>query len=1068
MTAQNCRGENQPGAEGEVLDGLRRRLEALERERNQFREAFEASEGNSRSAFHATPAGMSLSRVDSGKILDMNAAFLHILGFERDEVVGRTSSELNLWVSEDSRDSLVGELRAKEQVAAREVPMRRKDGKIVTVLFSAVPALVGGEPHTITWVLDVTARREAEEALHRSKDRLQLVFDSTSDLIILYDVGEDGTARVSSTNRAALEGARRRGYAVDADTFSGMDRHTFTRLFYGSDADAIRTSEELFAAALGGGESVTHELKITTPRGEVFLDGTLTPVRDAQGRVRHVLWSARDVTRRMAAEAALASSEARWRSVLTHAPAAISQVDRDGTVIYINRSLTGRPAEELIGRRIFDFIGEEAAAIGRVKLAEAFDTARMVRFDISMPTVDGGRVYAQNTLAPVVIEGTVQSVIAVVTDTTAQVEARRALAESEARFRDIVESMGDWLVELDASWRVTFSSPQVEQLLGYTPGEMLGKTPMETVAPEERERLTALMVDFLEKPRPIRDVEVWHLRKDGRRVCLSVSGVPLFDKDGAPRGMRSVAHDITERKRAEQAIAESERRFSDIAHSMADWIWECDAQLRLSYCSERVRDVLGYSSEEVLGRVIPEFIHPEDRAVAAGQITGALQAGRSVRDDTRRLVRKDGAVVYVTTSAVPVIGADGSPRGLRGVNRDITAQVRAAEERRRIETSLQQAQKLESLGILAGGIAHDFNNLLAAVLGNAELALAELPPAAAARESVEQIQKAALHAAELTHQMLAYAGRGRIAVQPVDVSAVVRDMSPLIGASVSKRHALRFDLAEGLPAVEADPTQVRQIVMNLMINASEASGEQQGVLAVRTSLLGPGEDVGADAAIGDAGPGRHVLLEVTDTGAGIDATTLGRIFDPFFTTKFAGRGLGLAAVLGIVRRHGGALRVRSRPGSGSAFSVLFPVKEGGGPAPTAGARAGGADAWRGAGTLLLVEDEEPVRDITSRMLHAMGFEVVAAGDGVEALERLTAEGNRIRAVLLDLTMPRMDGEEALRGIRAISPDLPVVLCSGYDVFENQGRFADLEFNGFLQKPFRLAELQRALRRVLGE
>ncbi|HEY5999934.1 MAG TPA: ATP-binding protein, partial [bacterium] len=389
-------------------------------------------------------------------------------------------------------------------------------------------------------------------------------------------------------------------------------------------------------------------------------------------------------------------------------------------------------------------------------------------------------------------------------------------------------------------------------------------------------------------------------------------------------------------------------------------------------------------------------------------------------------------------------------------------------QRLRVEAALRQSQKMEALGRLTGGVAHDFNNLLTAVLGNADLALADLPPDAPARESVEQIQKASLHAAELTRQMLAYAGRGSISVQPVALRDLVHDMAQLLGSSISKRHALVLELAEALPAVEADPAQLRQIVMNLVINASEAIGEHEGAINVRTAALAPGEQVAGDLVVGDLAAGRRVLLEVADTGEGMDAATLPRVFDPFFSTKFAGRGLGLPVVAGIVRRHGGAVSVRSRRGAGSTFSVVLPASEDARPAAAVAPGDVQPGAWRGSGAILLVDDEEPVRDMASRMLRAMGFGVLEAADGLEALGTLEKHGGEIRAVLLDLTMPRMDGEETLRRIRATLPKLPVVLCSGYDVLERQGRFAELAPSGFVQKPFRLADLQRALRRALGE
>ena len=257
---------------------------------------------------------------------------------------------------------------------------------------------------------------------------------------------------------------------------------------------------------------------------------------------------------------------------------------------------------------------------------------------------------------------------------------------------------------------------------------------------------------------------------------------------------------------------------------------------------------------------------------------------------------------------------------------DITALKQAAEERLSLERQLLHAQKLESLGILAGGIAHDFNNLLTAILGNTDLALAELPPPSTVRPLVEQIQTASLRAAELTRQMLVFAGRGELATEPLELSATVREMGQLLAASLSKKAELRLDLAEGLPSIEADPAQLRQIIMNFILNASDALGDQPGVIAVRTGRGGHDRSFAPDFSIGTLPPGQDaVFLEVADSGCGIDAATLPRIFDPFFTTKFAGRGLGLAATQGIILRHNGALQVRSRPGAGSVFRAVFPV-----------------------------------------------------------------------------------------------------------------------------------------------
>jgi two-component system, cell cycle sensor histidine kinase and response regulator CckA len=336
------------------------------------------------------------------------------------------------------------------------------------------------------------------------------------------------------------------------------------------------------------------------------------------------------------------------------------------------------------------------------------------------------------------------------------------------------------------------------------------------------------------------------------------------------------------------------------------------------------------------------------------------------------------------------------------------------------------------------------------------------------RPLVEQIQTASLRAAELTRQMLVFAGRGELTTVPVDLSVTVREMVQLLAASLSKKAELRLELTESLPSIEADPAQLRQIVMNFILNASDAIGEHPGVITVRTGRDGRDLSYTPDFSVGTLPPGGgRVFLEIADSGCGIDAATLPRIFDPFFTTKFTGRGLGLAAAQGIILRHSGVLQVRSRPGAGSVFRAVFPA--------SAGATAPGMQApppratehpWWGSGIILLVDDEAPVRTMTTRMLSALGFDVLTAADGAEAVALFGTRSGEIRAILLDLTMPRMDGHEAFLALRRLRADVPVILCSGYDVRESAEKFSDPGFNGFLQKPYRLEELKGVLKKAL--
>jgi nitrogen-specific signal transduction histidine kinase/CheY-like chemotaxis protein len=388
-------------------------------------------------------------------------------------------------------------------------------------------------------------------------------------------------------------------------------------------------------------------------------------------------------------------------------------------------------------------------------------------------------------------------------------------------------------------------------------------------------------------------------------------------------------------------------------------------------------------------------------------------------------------------------------------------------DQRNLERQMLHSQKLESLGVLAGGIAHDFNNLLAGVLGNADLALMDVAPTSPARESLTGISQAARRASELCRQLLAYSGKGRFHVQPVDLAELVHEMGQLLSISISKKAVLKYQFAPDLPAIEADATQLRQVIMNLILNASEAIGERSGAISLTTGMIRCDADYlgGAYCAEG-IGPGDFVYLEIADTGHGMDRAIRDRIFDPFFTTKFTGRGLGLAAVLGIVRGHRGAIRVYSEPERGTTFKILFPASSQ--LAPAAMDKTRSSEHWQGKGMILVVDDEEAIRSLSRRMLERSGFSVITATDGREAVERFRLRMDDIVLVVLDLTMPHLDGEACFRLLRELKPDVKVLLSSGYNEQDVVSLFAGRSPAAFIQKPYTTNELLAKVREVLGE
>lgn len=391
----------------------------------------------------------------------------------------------------------------------------------------------------------------------------------------------------------------------------------------------------------------------------------------------------------------------------------------------------------------------------------------------------------------------------------------------------------------------------------------------------------------------------------------------------------------------------------------------------------------------------------------------------------------------------------------------------AEDERAKLEAQVQHAQKLESLGVLAGGIAHDFNNLLTGILGNADLALMSLTEESPARTSVKEIRTTAERAADLSRQMLAYSGRGSFVIEPVDMNDVAREMAQLLEVSISKKVSIDYLFSPDLPDVVADVTQLRQVIMNLITNASDAIGDTEGTITIETGIEECDRSMLAESYLDDQLPeGTYVRLRVSDTGAGMDSETLQRVFDPFFTTKFTGRGLGLAAVLGIVRGHRGAIHVDSEPGRGTTFRILLPSQDHAPAreepkteveAPPESARPSG---------VLLVDDEETIRNVARVMLESGGYTVLTASDGIEAVEIFKARGDEIGCVVLDMTMPRMDGVETFRELRAIRDDARVIMSSGYAEQEVKGRFSDGELAGFVQKPYSTMSFLDTVRAVI--
>jgi len=489
------------------------------------------------------------------------------------------------------------------------------------------------------------------------------------------------------------------------------------------------------------------------------------------------------------------------------------------------------------------------------------------------------------------------------------------------------------------------------------------------------------------------------------------------------------------------------------------------------YINSRYTEITGWTLDEINSmpaETFAELFHPEDReAVFAHMAQVIATADGGFVEIEYRFKTKDGRWIWCLSRDAPFTRTeDGAIVSFIGTFLDITNRKEQEAQQQHVEERLQQSQRLESLGVLAGGIAHDFNNLLMAILGHADLALEEISPASPGRESITEIHTGAQRAAELCNQLLTYSGRGSFERETLQLGNLIEEMLHMLKTSISKKCLLNLHLEKGLFPVQIDPAQVRQVMMNLVINASEAIGERSGVITISTGAMECNDDyVERTYTITPPTRGLFVYLEVSDTGCGMTRETMARVFEPFYTSKFTGRGLGLSAVLGIVRAHEGGLKIYSEPDKGTTFKVLFPAVTDAVELPNHGESG---DHWTGEGTVLLVDDEETVRSISKKLLSKLGLTVLTAEDGKQAVTLYEKHLAEIDLVLLDLTMPHMNGEEAYRAMRALDPDVKVVLASGYSESDIASRFAGKGLVGCLQKPYTLRKLRNLLSGALPD
>ncbi len=763
--------------------------------------------------------------------------------------------------------------------------------------------------------------------------------------------------------------------------------------------------------------------------------------------------------------------------LLERFPGVIARFDPQLRHCFVSASVeraTGLPVERFLGKTNRDLgMPEELVDQWDAALANVFATGQPARIQFAFPAATELQYYDAELVPEPGPDGSVATVIAVTRDVTERVRAEAAAAgaqleEELRRHQALLQGLFDRapaiILVKDQAGRYLTANNRLADVVGRPLEDILGKSVHDLFPPAIAAEMAANDQQVFATGEAL--VAEEELPIDGEPHTQLAMLFPLFDAQGATSAMGLIATDITKQKqleaalRAQEAVLVDERAFLDaVLEHLDDGVAVSDAQGQLRFTNAALARITGYQRGGAAPQNLVALLGEHHAESSTGSDESGLTVEQPLQNELRTFVHEDGTRRELLVSQQWLL-RDGAPLLVSSL-RDVTAQRAAEVAQRRLEQKLQEAQRLESLGRLAGGIAHDFNNLLAVILGHADLLSVDLAPDAPGHASLRQIAGAARQGADLARQMLIYAGRGRPMVERVDLNEVIRNDRLLLEASLRTDARLQLTIAPELPPLMVDLDQIRQVVMNLVSNASEALGEGGGLITITMEHTTRWEGDGHDD---DLPVGAYVQLTVQDTGEGIHPALLERVFEPFFSTRFIGRGLGLAVVRSIVERHGGRVFANSEPGQGTRVTVLLPTF-----ATEMEELSAMLPPTRRGGMVLVIDDEARAQKVAGSMLERLGYTPVFAEDEVTTLAELQTRGSELALVLLDLTMPGMHGEDVLKAIRAITPDLPVVVMSGYSTREVAQELINQGARGFLEKPLSLSALRARLRALdVGE
>jgi PAS domain S-box-containing protein len=1155
-----------------VLSGILVYMLLEIRRRKRAEDALQESEILFRSTFEQAAVGVAHVSLE-GRFIRVNQRFCDIVGYSKEEMLPLTFQDITYPEDLDMDLNYVRQvLEGLIDTYSMEKRYIRKDGYLawVNLTVSLLRAATGKPMHFISVVEDITERKQTEEALRKSEELLRLITDNMSDMIRVTDLKGDNLFTSPSHFKSL-------GYRPE----EWVGKSAFDIIH----PDDLENVIKAFSEGLAANRPVSLEYRVRHADGHyVWLETVGDLLRDAQGNVTAVVMSSRDISQRKATAEELGRSEEKYRTLIETTRTGFVILDQDGLVLDANPEyvrLTGHHnLSEIVGKSVIEWTADHEKEKNAAAVGECFRKGYIRNLEIDY-------VDSKGNITPIEINATrmecgrVTQILTLCRDITERQEAEEELLIKDRAIASSFNAIA--ISNLDG--KLTYVNDAFLNIWGYSAQEALNINAADLAS--SKYEINHIINDIQEKGFSLG--ESIAIRKNGSLFNIQFSASLITSSENKPIAMLSTFLDITDRMRAEEALKESEDRFSRAIAGTGAGLWDWDIVNDRVYFSPQWKTMLGYEDHEVEDAFSgwKNLWHPEDAASIEKAVNDYLHGRTSVYDVEHRLRHKDGSwhwiltrgdihrdsagrpvrwvgtniditerkraeearfdalarfsgfadasqygmgmadldgrITFANATLARMLGEktaenclgkhfptayyspsiaqklqkevlpalmsvgywhgeleiqtvdgrnvpteenyfvirdeQGQIRNLADILTDISERKRAEEEREKLQAQLARAQKLESIGTLAGGIAHDFNNLLMGIQGHASLMMLGLDPSDPRHVRLKHIEELIQSGADLTGQLLGFARGGRYDVKPVSMNDIVEKSSAMFGRT-KKEINIHRKFVKDPCIVEADRSQMEQVFMNLFVNAWQAM-PGGGDMFVETEKVVLDE---THAMSGRMAPGRYVKVTVTDTGTGMDAQTKERIFDPFFTTKGMGRGtgLGLATVYGIMRGHGGMITAESEPGQGTTFTLYVPASENDPDEEKKPAKG----VLRGTETILLVDDEKMVLEVSRELLESLGYRVYAAGSGQEAVAVYMEKRNKIDLVILDMVMPGISGGETFDRLREIHPGIRVLLSSGYSINGEAQTIMDRGCSGFLQKPFQMENLSRKVREIL--